>query len=159
MKGSAKLKAELKEARRQLKHARQEISFLRQKIDALAKRLYGKKTEQLDPGQLELILGQIEQEQSTSEPDGEEEEAKKKPRKNRQRLGRARAPEHLRVVEQRLVPDEVQAHPEQWREIGRPEVLEQLDYQPAEFFWLRTVRPKFIRIDQGHPHPVLVPVV
>jgi transposase len=74
MKGSAKLKAEVNDLRRQLKDARQEISILRQKIDALAKRLFGRKTEQLDPGQLELILGQIEREQADPEPEEDEEE-------------------------------------------------------------------------------------
>jgi transposase len=51
----------------------------------------------------------------------------------------------------------VQAQPDQWKEMGQPEVLEQLDYKPAQFFWLRTIRPKFIRLDQSDQPPMIVP--
>ena len=39
-----------------LQAARLENTVLRQKLDALARRFFGKKSEQLDPAQLELLL-------------------------------------------------------------------------------------------------------
>ena len=39
---------------------RQENEFLRQKLDALARQLFGKKSEQLDPAQLQLLFQELE---------------------------------------------------------------------------------------------------
>jgi hypothetical protein len=41
---------------KQLEDARLEIRLLRQKLDALARRLFGKKSEQLSPAQLQLLF-------------------------------------------------------------------------------------------------------
>jgi predicted RNase H-like nuclease (RuvC/YqgF family) len=48
----ASLQAENAALRQQLEQARREITVLRQKLDALARRFFGKKSEQLDAAQL-----------------------------------------------------------------------------------------------------------
>ena len=50
------LAGQLHECRAALALARQENALLRQKLDALARRFFGKKSEQLNAGQLELLL-------------------------------------------------------------------------------------------------------
>ena len=47
---------ELEACQQKLAAAEQLIALLRQKLDALARRLFGKSSEQLDPAQLELLL-------------------------------------------------------------------------------------------------------
>ena len=50
----------------------------------------------------------------------------------------------------------MQAQPEQWERISQ-EVSRQLDYQPGQFFWLETVRPKYVRVEQRELPPVVAP--
>ncbi|GDY24029.1 hypothetical protein LBMAG56_53760 [Verrucomicrobiota bacterium] len=50
------LAGQLHECRAALAQARQENALLRQKLDALARRFFGKQSEQLHAGQLELLL-------------------------------------------------------------------------------------------------------
>src|SRR4051794_17412936 len=56
----AEAKAQLVRRDEQLAQAKQEIEFLRQKLDALARQLFGKKSEQLDPAQLQLLFQELE---------------------------------------------------------------------------------------------------
>lgn len=152
-----KLREEIKALRHHLENARAEIVFLRRKIDAMAQRMFGKKSEQLDAGQMELLLSGLEAE--TREPpleeDKDEEPASRK-RKARTGQHAIRTPGDLDVVEETLIPEAVQAHPEQWKEIGREE-NKRLDYQPAKFFWRKTIRPKFIRRHDRCMPPVIAP--
>ncbi len=67
-----------------------------------------------------------------------------------------RTPENLDVVRQVVQPREVQPEPGQWKEISQ-EVSRQLDYAPGKFFWLETVRPKYVRADQREVAPVVAP--
>jgi transposase len=119
-----------------------ENALLREKIDALVRRLFGAKSEKLDPTQLLLLL------QGPDEPGkAPEAVAAEAPRRSTgqslPRERKPRLPEHLPVVEEVIVPEPVKAAPEQWRRIGE-EVSERLDYQPAKFLRLRTVRPKYV---------------
>jgi len=102
------------------------IKLLEQKIDLLIRRLFGAKSEKIDPGQLLLLL------QGNDEPGkpgesvpametawGSEEKVapSNKPGNSRQARG-SRLPEHLPVVEEVIVPQAVQEEPQQWRQIG-----------------------------------------
>ena len=64
----AALQAENDTLREQLAAARVENTLLRQKLDALARRIFGKKTEQLSAAQLQLLLSGLAQEQSVELP-------------------------------------------------------------------------------------------
>ncbi len=138
-----------------LEQARRENTLLRQKLDALARRFFGKKSEQLSAAQLELLLSGL------SEGDGEVKEEKEPPARPAPRAARTgsrriRTPDNLEVVRQVIEPELVQAEPEQWRRIGQ-EVTRLLDYQPGKFFWQETVRPKYVRRDQRKQPPVIAP--
>jgi transposase len=147
---------ELQRTREELTGARREIELLRQKVDAMVRRLFGAKSEKLDPAQLLLLLQGFDEAKKAPEPVAAEaprrSAAPSPPRERSPRL-----PEHLPVIEEVIVPAPVQAAPEQWRRIGE-EVSERLDYKPAQFLRLRTVRPKYVQKGLLDAVPVIAPL-
>jgi transposase len=141
-----------------------ENQLLRQKIDLLSRRIFGKSSEQLDPGQLELLF-QLEKlppgkSEASSGLDDLEEAAPASTAKARRKKSTRRAeriPENLPVVEEVIDPAEVLEQPENWRCIGE-EVSEQLDYEPARFLRRRVVRRKFVAKKQIDAVPVIAPL-
>lgn len=142
-----------------------EIKLLREKVDLLIRRIFGKSSEQLDDGQLMLLLQGGDEakkaEASSASPGVLEAEiekrgkdtAKIKPRKERE----ARVPAHLPAVDEVIEPDEVVADPKAWRSIGE-EITEQLDYKPARFFRRRIIRKKYVKRDEPHQAPIIAPL-
>jgi transposase len=150
---NAELREQNAALRQQLEDSRREALLLRQKIDALARRYFGKKSEQLSSAQLELLMVGLEENEAelltpTPRP--------RAPRPERNGTQRVRTPDNLEVVQQVIQPREVQSEPGQWKEITQ-EVSRQLDYQPGKFFWLETVRPKYVRVGQPELAPVVAP--
>ena len=153
--------AQLTAAQVEVAQVRQENEFLRQKLDALARQLFGKKSEQLDPAQLQLLFQELEAPgPAVGKGCGPQapEAAPARPKKAPPRRDRTpRVPAHLPVIEEVIVPPPVQAAPEQWRQIGE-EITERLDYEPARFFCHRTVRPKYVRRGELDAVPVIAPL-
>ena len=149
------LREEIASLRQALEESRRENTLLRQKLDALARRFFGKKSEQLSAAQLELLLSGL----AEGGVDLKEEDeppalpALRRPRTHTQRL---RTPDNLEVVREVIEPELVQAEPANWKRIGA-EVSRRLDYQPGKFFWQETVRPKYVRADQRQLAPVIAP--
>jgi transposase len=133
-----------------------ENALLREKVDALARRLFGVKSEKLDEAQLLLLLQGLDGPGKVPEPLGAEA-----PRRSKvpspPRLRTPRLPEHLPVIEEILVPKQVEAAPQDWRKIGE-EVSERLDYEPARFLRRRTVRPKYVQRGLLDAVPVIAPL-
>ena len=50
--------SELEQKQQEIAELRQHIALLEQKIDLLVRQLYGRKSEKLDPGQLDLLFGE-----------------------------------------------------------------------------------------------------
>lgn len=125
----------------------QHIKILEQKIDYLIRQLYGKSAETLDPSQLHLAfeeefakkLEAVSLPQNSDESEKEELAAKKKKINRKPRL-----PENIPTMEKVLIPDEVKANPDAYRQIGE-KVSEQLDVEPTRFTLVRTIRPVFVR--------------
>jgi len=154
MSDSTQLQAQNEQLRAQLAAARCEITLLRQKLDALARRFFGKKSEQLDAAQLELLLSGLAD--GSVELKEEEDEPPARVASHRSRTGtrRLRTPDNLEVVREVIEPELVVAEPEQYKRIGA-EVSRRLDYRPGKFFWQETVRPKYVRLGQRELPPVL----
>jgi hypothetical protein len=134
-----------------LEQSRQENVLLRQKVDALVRRVFGARSEALDPAQLELLLqlGTVIATPAAEPPQSLPE--KRAPRSRKESA--PRLPENLPLVEQVIDPEPVQAQPELWRCIGQ-EVNEQLDYEPGRFLRRRIVRRKYVhRADSDRPPP------
>ena len=138
----------------ELKAAHVEIKLLKEKVDALARVIYGQKSERIDPNQLMLLKeleGKIDKAPAATELSAG---ATKKARGKAQG---PRLPEDLPVKEVVVDPDEVIAEPQQWRLMGQ-EVSEQLDYEPARFCKRRLIRRKYVRKDQPFAPPVIAPL-
>jgi transposase len=150
------LQQALEQTRQALEASRRENTLLRQKLDALARRFFGKQSEQLSATQLELLLQGLSAGTGAVVETEDEPPAMTPPRSSRPNPRRIRTPENLEVVREVIEPEWVQAEPEQWKRIGQ-EVSRQLDYQPGKFFWQETVRPKYVRVAQRGLPPVVAP--
>ena len=139
---------------------RAEVAQLKQTIDALVRRIFGAKSEALDPAQLELLLGpDLAKKAPAAVPADPGPAAEITTHQRTAKKPRApRIPEHLPVTEERILePAEVLAEPSAWRRIGQ-ETREQLHYQRGRFSRIRTVRPKYVRIGDPLTKPVIAPL-
>src|SRR5919109_3626505 len=116
----------------ELGQARREIDFLRHKLDALARRIFGKKSEQLDPAQLQLLLSGLAQMEAQPAPPPSTLAVAARPRRERTQSRRLLVPEDLEVVREVIEPQIIKDQPEQWKCISQ-EVRRQLDYEPGKF--------------------------
>src|SRR4029434_932338 len=140
----------------------QERELLQERMHHLLRQIYGGRGEKMDPNQLQLLLQGLHTpgpgEGKGSSPEAAEAPA---PRPRDPAPGKTRAqrrlPEHLAVVEEVIVPMEVQAQPQAWRRMGE-EVTERLDFEPARFFRRRTVRPKYVHREQIDAVPITAPL-
>lgn len=124
-----------------------ENRLLRDRLDLLVRRYFGgQKNEQVSAEQLNLLLSGFTQEllqaAATTTP-VERRPAADAPRKSRP--VRRGVPDHLPVRHsQVLIPDEVQAQPELFREIDRS-TTRVMDYEPGRFVCDEIIRPRFVR--------------
>jgi len=128
----AQLRAETQQQKAQIELLKQELKLQKEKVDALIRRIFGAKTEQLDPGQLELLLSKgndLGKAKASAAPSTEANPTAKKRIKKATRR-RERWPADLPIEREYIDPEEVAADPAAYRCIGE-EVSERLDYQPA----------------------------
>ncbi len=133
-----------------------ENTLLRRKIDLLVRRIFGSKSEGLDPAQLLFLLQGIDEPGKAPEPVAVEA-TRRSPGQSPPRERGPRLPEHMPVIEEVILPPEVKAAPQEWRRIGE-EVSERLDYEPARFLCLRTVRPKYVQRGVLDTVPIVAPL-
>ena len=140
----------------------QENRLLRARVDWLIKRYFGgRKSEQIDPKQLELLLAGLSSaenepiaiEKTTPEPELTAESPEREHPKPRRR----RLPDHLEVQEVIIEPEEVKAEPQKWRCIGQ-EVTEELDLIPAKFIKRLYIRKKYVSKERPTEAPVIGPL-
>src|SRR5688572_11545113 len=124
------LQRQLEQLRSENARLQQENKLLREKLDALARRIFGRSSEQLSENQLLLLW----QEAATPGPalgKGSSPEVIETEPAARKKVSKAarrpRVPEDLPVLEVVLVPEAVQAEPAAWQRMGE-EVSNQLDY-------------------------------
>lgn len=139
-----------------LEASRLENTLLRQKLDALARRIFGKRSEQLDAAQLQLLLSGLTQSIVEPVPQSSLLPAVCAPRRVRTNVQRLRVPDNLEVVREVIEPEIVRNEPGQWKCISQ-EVSRLLDFQPGKFFWRETIRPKYVRLGQRELPPVVAP--
>lgn len=131
----------------QLTTSQREIAALRHELDILCQRLFGKKSERVDPRQLKLALEQLANERGpVTEPvEMDSGETPVRGHTRRRPTGRRPLPAHLprRRVEVDVSEAEKQcACGHTRRRIGE-DVSEKLEYEPASFVVIETVRLKY----------------
>ncbi len=128
-------------------------SLLNQKVQLLLNQMFGKKSEKLNPGQLELLLSGIDQPDPDPDPPQPPAPKKRKPRSK----SKPRLPENLPVEEVVVDPVEVTRDPAGFRQIGE-EVTEELDVTPTRYFVRRTIRRKFVSKEKRDRAPLIAPL-
>jgi len=134
-----------------------EMQLLRDRVDYLLRQIYGTKSEKMDPNQLQLLMQELQSPGPALgkglSPEGIETEPPRQKKVSRKSRG-PRLPEHLPIIEEIVVPEEVKAEPQAWRRIGE-EVSQRLDFEPARFFRRHIVRPKYVRRSDSDAVPVI----
>ena len=143
------IEQELERLRKENALLRQENDLLRQKVEQLIQKVYGSSSEKINIEQLSLFdESQVEVEAKKPEDDDlieSCEDSSKPPRTPQKRRSReASLPDDLPVEEVTILPEEVQASPKDFRQIGE-EVSTKLDYIPAQFKKIITRRPKYVK--------------
>lgn len=134
--------------RADLEKALLENKLLREKIDLMLARLFDKKSEVIDPSQLELFDPEGAKKPSAAEP-ADHGPAAETPTPAKKRATRSpRDLSHLPVEQTVLVRDEVIADPGAYRELERI-ITDRLDYQPGRILIQRTVR--IVHVAKGDP--------
>ena len=148
----------------------QDNVVLRLKVDAMARKLFGRSSEKLDPAQLQMVFDALQdplQEQDAAKkpvasdcvPDASEAEAAPAPagngRKKKRSLDELIA--GLPVTEVLIDPEEVKAEPEAWACIGAEET-KLIDYTPGSFQCQKLVRRKYVRKEARHLPPITAPL-
>jgi transposase len=134
----------------ELLRLRQEVKYLRAQIQLLQRRLYGPRSEKMDPAQLQMILdGLLAQmpPEPTAPPPVPPPASAPAPKKPRSHPGRKPLPADLPRKEILIEPPAHQMVPPGpgWEKvkIGQ-EVTEELDCEPARFWVNLYIRPKYI---------------
>jgi transposase len=131
----------------QLTRSQREIAALRHELDILCQRLFGKKSERVDPRQLKLALEQLANERGpVTEPvEMDSGETPVRGQTRRRPTGRRPLPAHLprRRVEIDIADAEKQCACGHRRTRIGEDVSEKLEYEPASFVVIETVRPKY----------------
>ena len=131
-----------------LQTTQRQLSTLQHQIEQLLRRIYGKKSEKIDPNQLmfDSILQESLEQNAAMATREEAKAAVTKPRKERTRHGRLPIPEHLERVEVIIdIPEEKKVSPQ----TGEPlkvisvEVSEKLEYRPGKLFVKVYKRPQY----------------
>ncbi len=131
----------------QLTKSQREIAALRHELDILCQRLFGKKSERVDPRQLKLALEQLANERGpVTEPvEMDSGETPVRGHTRRRPTGRRPLPAHLprRRVEIDIADAEKHCACGHTRTRIGEEVSEKLEYEPARFVVVETARLKY----------------
>jgi transposase len=155
----------IEELTKKLRSAELKVNMLQHQVEQLLRRVYGRKSEKLDPNQLmldPLILEAIHQPAPTIEPLAQlPAEPQRKPpvKTKRNHPGRIPIPEHLERVEIELdVPDAQKTCPETGKPLKRIgwETSEKLEYRPGKLIVNVYKRPKYGASDSDVEGPGVI---
>ena len=150
--------------RRQERDSR-ELARLTKLIGALRQQLFGTgRGEKVDHAQLEIQLGLAEAQlasfhtQSSEQEDAQIDDLVTEPQaETTERVKRFSLPDNIEERTERIIPEEVLAAPEDFREIGQPEVTEIIDLEPAKFIKIKQEFPRYVRKADRSRAPLTAP--
>ena len=168
----ASLTEQNRQLREEVDRLQQEKRVLRLKIDALSRKLFGRSSEKLNPGQLQLLFDTLAQEAlSASAPasgtapadpaapgDPAPDNTPAAPAPVRKKRSLAELIENLPATTIVLTPPEVEADPTAWRATGASETTKLLDYTPGHFSVRIILRPKYVPVDHPFAPPITAPL-
>jgi len=146
---TAQKDAHIQKLTEKLESTQRQLAILQRQMEQMLRRLYGRKSERLNPNQLmfdNIVIDSIEQGQNAPPETPEETTTVRKTASPRAHHGRVPIPEHLERVEILLdVPEEQKVCPE----TGEPlkvigvEVSEKLEYRPGKLLVNVYKRPQY----------------
>jgi transposase len=151
---------QIEELSRKLHSSERKVTMLQHQVEQLLRRIYGRRSEKMDPNQLMfdgLLLEALEhpsapQDNAMEQQAGSVAAGKSSHAAKRRHPGRLPIPEHLERVEIILdIPDEDKLCPQ----TGKPlqqigwEVSEKLEYRPGRLLVNVYKRPKYVSPDNG----------
>ena len=160
----AALTGELERLKEEVGRLHQERAVLRLKIDAMARKLFGKSSERLDPAQLQMVFDTLEGEPQPVPEAGADTTGPAHPDitspapARRKKRTFAELIEGLPETVTTLTPPEVLADPDAWRATGHAEETRLLDYTPGRFSVRLILRPEYVRTGAPHEPPVTAPL-
>lgn len=164
---NASLREEIKTLKEQIDQLKQFNHVLRLKVDAMARKLFGRSSESLDPAQLQMVFDALQNQPPGDEPKkpeafdspacGSEAEAAATPAARRKKRTLEQTIESLPVIETIIEPDEVIADPQAWTCIGSEET-KLVDYIRGYFQCQKLIRRKYVRNDARHQPPIIAPL-
>lgn len=133
--------------------ARQRAEY---KLQDLLRRLYGPKSDKIDPAQLALLTGTLEADQALrdTQPPTIPTPITPAVMKTRKGGGRRPAPEHLPI--ERVLIDLPEPEKQGLVQI-REQITEEIDYRPSQFIRRHLVRPVYVKPGSDVP-PVMAPL-
>lgn len=132
----------------------QQRAILTQQLDYLKRQLFGRKSEGFEHP--DLFAAQAAEQPAGSAEDNEPEEKAPAKRRKKRAVREQALPENLPVILNEIIPQVVQDNPEDWRRIGQEEST-QVERQPGYLYLRRTVRPKYVSIENPLRPPVIAP--
>ena len=145
--------AQLREENRLL---REKNELLEKKVDYLLRRFFGKKSEQLDPAQLELLFNELDGKKS-DDAGCDTQENEDAPVAELQKELRVvtvkktkglKFPKNIHQVLTEIIPEEVKKHPEHFRRIGERRTSK-LDHNQSFYTEHITVRGVWVEIEDS----------
>lgn len=101
----AQLEARLEELAEQNKALTAENKLLHQKVQHLLGRIFGRKTEQLDPAQLQLLMGIDADTEDQNDDDDDPPPSPPSPGRKKRRKSKPRIPEDIPTENIKIDPD------------------------------------------------------
>lgn len=138
-----------------LASTQRQLTTLQHQMEQMLKRLYGRKSEKIDPSQLmfdSIIMQSVDQSAAIAQKIEAPTAVISKPRKERTSHGRIPIPEHLERVEIVIdVPEDQKVHPVTGEALAviDVEVSEKLEYQPGKLFVNVYKRPQYASPEGG----------
>lgn len=149
------MEAENAALRTRVTELQRDLEQTKQKLQYVIKQLFGKKTEAIDPRQLELLLSGIEAVPPVTEPPAILREPR--PARRQSAARKPRIPENLPTEDVVIDPEEVLAHPEAYRQIGE-EITQEIDVVLPKYFRRRFIRRKYVSKLERELAPVIAPL-
>ena len=147
------------QAQARIKELEGQVLLLTQQLDWLKRQMFGQKSERFDHPELfdSSDPGKGISSGDAAAPEDEEKAAPQVRPVRKRRIRSRRMPENLPVVEEEAAaPAEVLAQPDAWRKTSC-ETSDQLEMEPGYFYLRRTVRWRYVPVDQPFATPIMAP--